>query len=123
MSYCRFSYHSDVYCYESCHGGWVVNVATRRHVSSEPYPEMLDGWWKPEVDPNDVLKAYQAQMKWYREASLEPITIDPPAEDQCLSTPLEAAEYLEHLKSMGYIVPQEAIDALRDEALNPETEA
>jgi len=44
MSYCRFSsddFQCDVYVYESCHGGFDLHVAGRRHEFKEPIPEKI----------------------------------------------------------------------------------
>ena len=120
MSYCRFGHGSDAYCYESVHGGWMVHVGTQRHVSDQPFPTMPDRWW--EAHPAKVAEAYKAQTAWYKTAHLEPIGINPPAEDAMFDTPSDAADYLEHMKAMGYEIQQGAIDSLREDALNPDPE-
>ena len=118
MSYCRFGYNSDVYCYKSCYGGWQVHVATHRHVSDIPFPDDARGWRR--ADPFEVREAHRAQMAWYKDAKIEPINIVPKGVDANLDTPREAADYLEHLRSLGYTVPQFAIDSLREEAISRE---
>lgn len=112
MSYCRWSPSSDVYVYESVSGGWQVNVAENRPVNTYPYPEFPQDWQL--LDKDEIQRIVAAQKAWHESTTREPITLG--GTDGLFSGPGEAADHLEHLRSLGYIVPQFAIDCLREEA-------
>ena len=112
MSYCRWGYHSDVYCYEHCDGGFVTHVAQNRRVSDDPYPELPEAWWL--MDGDEALKIIRAQNAWHQMARVEPIGLPCDGKDYSDETEAECADRLEHLRSLGYKVPQGAIDMLRE---------
>lgn len=113
MSYCRWSsddYQCDVYVYEGF-GGWVTHVASRRPVFSSELP--------PPTSMNDVdyfVERCQIVLKMLDQAKLEPIGLKHDGETFVDNSPKECAETLEYLQSVGYNVPQYAIDALKSEA-------
>jgi hypothetical protein len=96
MSYCRWGADSDVYVYEDCAGGWTTHVCNRRK--------------KAEFSPTQdtTIKDF---MDGYAEIGL-------PSDggDYYDETPTQCADRLELLRNEGYIVPQYAIDSLREEA-------
>ncbi|PXV54210.1 hypothetical protein SAMN04487785_11410 [Dyella jiangningensis] len=116
MSYCRFSSNDflcDVYVYESCLGGWEIHVAANRVVFKEPLPDPLP--WSAEN-----AEACVARM---RKVSAmvdvaDRVDIDLPHAGESFneSSPGECADRLEYLRGLGYVVPQHAIDTLREEA-------
>jgi hypothetical protein len=58
--------------------------------------------------------------KWMIDATLVPIGLPHDGEMYSFATASEAAEKMEELRSVGYNVPQYAIDALRAEAQEEE---
>lgn len=114
MSYCRFSsddWASDVYVYESGSGLWVTRVAGNRTTGDIPKTPPLT---TETVDA--YVAAHRVQMAYLRSAPREPITL--PYAGTALSdyTPGACADRLEHLRALGYHVPQYALDRLRAEA-------
>lgn len=115
MSYCRFStdqFRCDVYVYEHC-GGWhQIHVAGNKHVSDKPRPApvSLDAPFAEYMAADDALTA------WMDQATRVAIDLPHAGESFECAGPLECAEKLEELKALGYVVPQFAIDALREEA-------
>jgi hypothetical protein len=116
MSYCRFStndFTCDVYCYESCDGGWDIHVAAVRHRLKKLPPPIpfdlanLDAWFE----------RHKKVMKMVRRAKRYPIGL--PCDGQSYNEPTAATagRRLIELKCIGYNVPQEAIDALIEESL------
>jgi hypothetical protein len=144
MSYCRFSsmnWQCDVYVYEDVMGGWTTHVARQRRVFG-PIPDVP--WGKlltfGEYDREARKMVYPSI--WHRAASnlffglvafwhnkvhmgtlrwipLRPIGLQHDGASFNDATPGECANRLEHLRSLGYVVPQRAIDALREEQLQP----
>jgi hypothetical protein len=142
MSYCRFSsdnFMSDVYVYEDCMGGWTTHVAGNRLILP-PIPCLPISWLircdsKVKIDPETRKVIYP---NWWR-ALTSPIgcrlfswshrlhlwsvgrwprrSIELPyAGDRCNDpTPGACADRLEHLRRLGYRVPQRVIDRLRED--------
>ncbi len=115
MSYCRWSsddFQCEVYVYESCYGGFVTHVAGIRYVFSEPLPapisihEDLNGWSERRHRISDMVER----------AERRPIGLPHDGKSFNDETAALCADRLESLRSMGYNVPQRAIDALREEA-------
>lgn len=115
MSYCRFStddFRCDIYCYESCSGGWDIHVAAVRHRLKNlpppvPFdPEHLDVWFE----------RHQKVMKRISRAKRYPIGLPHDGKSFNEPTAEAAANRLIELKRIGYNVPQDAIDALLEEA-------
>lgn len=117
MSYCRWSsdqHKSDVYVYDS--GPFIVtHVACNKRVLAE-------GDERPE--PVSILDAGpEAYLAYTREleavlsrAELVPIGLPFDGESFTDPTPAEAAIRLKELRSLGYYVPQFAIDTLLEDA-------
>ena len=116
MSYCRWSsddFQCDVYCYESVYGGFETHVAGLRRVFKEPLP--------PEVPfEKEHLEAFVARrqkiMAMCEESTLVKIGLPCDGKDFIDDDAGSCAARLMDLKSMGYRVPQYAIDALFEEA-------
>jgi hypothetical protein len=125
MSYCRWStdqFRSDVYCYEAGHG-FVIHVAANRLVSDQPRPERkTDGvsWDDPRwVDLS--LEDWNALDAWCKAARREPITLEHAGEELVERTAGECADRLRYLRGLGYCVPQQALEALDEEAAEVNT--
>jgi hypothetical protein len=115
MSYCRFStddFTCDVYCYESCGGGWDIHVAAVRHRLKKlpppvPFePENLTSWFE----------RHEKVMKMVGRAKRYPIGLPHDGKIYNEPTAAAAAQRLIELKRVGYNVPQDAIDALLKES-------
>jgi len=120
MSYCRWSsddYQCDVYVYESS-DGYETLVATRRPVFAEPLPPPLESWsvsaW---MDRHRVVSAMLER------ATYVAIDLTGAGASYCNDTPGECADLLERLRADGFNVPQDAIDALRDDQAELDSEA
>lgn len=112
MSYCRFSsddWRCDVYVYCSAHG-YVIHVAGRRHVFKEPLPEPVS------LGNDKWLDRHQKVSEMLKEAELVDIGLPNDGESYTNETAGECADKLLELREVGYIVPQYAIDGLREEA-------
>lgn len=120
MSYCRFSsddFASDVYCYESVGDFFAIHVAGNRIVPCEPLPE-------PIPLTQDNIKGWVARRKVVSEilGRSPHVAIGLPHDGETFSEPDAAAcaDRLVALRALGYVVPQYAIDELRDEAREAE---
>ena len=115
MSYCRFSCMDgacDVYCYESVHGGFVTHVATNRIVFVEPLPPSVPF----ETGRMDEFLSRSRQVASIIDRSARvPIGLPHDGEEFVTETASETADLLERLLSLGYQLPQYAIDNLRAE--------
>jgi hypothetical protein len=116
MSYCRWSsddHKCDVYVYEHCDGGYVTHVASKRYTADTPCPTTPKEWG---TMPTELFAdALAAQRTWLDAATLVPIGLPHDGESFSDDTPGECAARLESLRALGYIVPQYAIDALKEE--------
>jgi len=116
MSYCRFSsddWKSEVYCYESCYGGFVICLAGNKVIGDVP---------KLDWSSSDALQAtYQAQMDYLETAERRDIELPYAGEQFTVDTAEECAEKLIYLRDLGYYVPQRAIDALIEESKENES--
>ncbi len=121
MSYCRFSsdqFRCDVYVFEHCGGWWQIYVAGNKLVSDTPRPEFTAGdWW---ARGEEGIAAYTAcdtaLCEWMEQAQRVAIELPHAGEGFELGSPGDCADTLVMLKELGYVVPQSAIDALREEA-------
>ena len=114
MSYCRWSSNDflcDVYVYEHVHGGWTTHVATHKRVYKQPLPPPID------IDAPD--RANRFVERWAAvdaiERELVPIGLPDDGKTFEDATPGKCADRLEGLMATGYMVPQSAIDTLREE--------
>ena len=119
MSYCRFSsddFMCDVYVYETIHGGFQVHVAGNRLVYKEPIPPEVP---IPEKNEGPEFEAfvsrYRTMQRMRDEAEREYIDLPYAGDTFGFSSAGECANKLEELRTLGYNVPQYAIDALREE--------
>lgn len=115
VSYCRWSsddFQCDVYVYEDVGGGWTTHVAGSRYVHQKEMPPLIsfladpDGWFKRHEEVKGLIDA----------AGMETIKLPHAGESFNDPTPQACADRLESLRALGYIVPQYAIDTLREEA-------
>ena len=114
MSYCRWSsddYQCDVYVYEHVEGGFDTHIAGYRYKFSEPLPPPIN----IRDDPEAWYARHQAVLAMTRGADMVPIDLPLAGAKFCHDTAEECAEWLEELRKIGFIVPQYAIDALREE--------
>lgn len=142
----------DVYVYEDVSGGWTTHVAGRKLKKKVPdevkamYPETGDPEWV-----SKYMAANEAEKKWrdslecdehtvnylQSDGSTKPGIYRSPKDSEYRdlsevgseagesfndSTPGECADRLEALRTKGFNVPQYAIDSLREEARELETE-
>lgn len=128
MAYARFSsvdHTSDVYVYASDQG-FVTNVAARRLVLAEPLPERIElpdlpeaGTGVTEEEWSRASAAYlerrSAVSKIIDRSESVPIGLAHDGEEFVHETAAECADNLERLRALGYIVPDFAIRALREE--------
>lgn len=119
MSYCRWSsndFRCDVYVYGAVGGGFQIHVATRRIVYKAPIPPEVP---LPDSDEGPEFDAWQGRLKTMNrmrdEADRVKIGLPHDGETFSHETPGECADQLEALRTLGYIVPQYAIDQLRRE--------
>ena len=116
MSYCRWSsddFRCDVYCYEDIYLGYTIHVAGRRIVfdGTEPNPVEL------RKDNIEEFAKYQEDFSnWIGTAQRIDIGLPHDGESFSFYDPEETANKLEELRNIGYMVPQYAIDALREES-------
>lgn len=119
MSYCRWSscdFACDVYVYEDCGGGFTTHVAGARVETDEAMPPsiQLDQHRIPEWLERD--EKVSAIINRGRRVA---ITLEHAGESFNDPDASACADRLESLRALGYMVPQFAIDALREEAATP----
>lgn len=115
MSYCRFSsdnFRCDLYCYESCYGGWITHVAGNRIIGDLPSmptsQEILD-------DPKRATLQLNAHLNAVRGATREPI--GGPCDGETFNDPTleDFLRRLVSLREMGYRFPDGVLEAVREE--------
>lgn len=143
MSYCRWSsdhFECDVYVYADVNGGWTTHVAQRR--LKHRVPDEIKAM--PQDTGAEWYAAYEAEKKWRESLPCDETTVNylqkdgttkpgpwrTPKDSEYFDlsaigpesgesynhdTPGECADWLVALKSKGFLVPQYAIDALREE--------
>lgn len=127
MSYCRFSsdrHGCDVYVYADVHGGYTCHVAARKIVNlhEAPHcPDLIDyprggnGEITEEALADFVVK-HRAYMDWLQnEAIRENIGLEFDGETFNTETATSMGNELKLLQTMGYSVPEYAIEALWEE--------
>lgn len=123
MSYCRWSSmngYCDVYVYEDALGCWVTHVATHRPPPGAPHAD-FDLLFDADMKVTDTTQAryFEAQKKraaWDKKNPSIPIDHPLAGESFRHSSPEECADQLETLKAEGFVVPDTAIQGLREEA-------
>ena len=103
---------SEVYVYESVHGGYVTHVAKTRVTFKQELPPQVpfdldycEEWLARHRKVSDMLS----------KADLNPIGLPHDGEVFVDYTAFEAANRLESLKAIGYRVPEDVIKELREE--------
>jgi hypothetical protein len=113
MSYCRWScddFRSDVYCYAHVDGTWTTHVAGNKVVGEVPHvPCILD------VPPEEFAAAHKTQMEFLDKAERRPIGLAHDGETFKDAGRQEMIDRLLYLRSIGYHVPEHALERLRDE--------
>lgn len=107
MSYCRWScmdHLCDVYAYEHCEGGFVVNVASKRPDYKEPLPpqtslEDFEAFAQRQIDMKEIMDRTE----------FKPIGLPFDGETFWLETEDEMIMKLEELREIGYNVPDYAL--------------
>lgn len=107
----------DVYVYEDVSGGWTTHVASGR-LAFRPLPDL-------NLMKFPGNRAWALLWLWWHRLSLLSLKLIPTREiglehDGATfnhATPGECAAWLEHLREVGYCVPQYAIDDLREDQL------
>lgn len=121
MSYCRFSsedFQCDVYVYAHCAGGYATHVAGNRVVFTEPLPARADFT----TDPMAYVVRCRQVGAIVEKARRVPIGLPHDGAAFLDARAEECADRLEQLRDLGYRVPQYAIDALRAEHADDDTE-
>ena len=124
MSYCRFSsdnFMSSVYVYADFSGGYTIHVASHKCIFS-PIPSFPISWSYSE---SKILKtlfwwSYKIHMWTVRNIPMRDITLPCAGDTYCLPDIESCINKLQELRAIGHRVPQQAIDRLREEQLNPE---
>ena len=114
MSYCRFGPESDVYVYEDVSGGWTIHVADAaglEHPRGEPYPQMDFS------SPEAITDSLDAMSRWREEAVRYDRGLEQVKEYYNVPSQVECLDLLLHLRSLGYTVPEHAIERLEEEIL------
>jgi len=126
MSYCRWStddFQCDVYVYSDVSGGITTVVAGNRLIYKSELPAPIPWPEKDDLDNEEVMQAWGEKYKerydlmaQLREEA-DRVYIDLPYAGESFNdaTPGAAADRLQELKDLGYVVPQEVIDTLRRE--------
>jgi hypothetical protein len=125
MSYCRWScenYYCDAYVYENVAGYWVTHLASNRYPPGAPLrglAAMTSAIHNGEKDHTKLIETYNAADQKFKEWEKEnkPFKIDHPKAGKSFfhCTPGECADNLECLQKEGFVIPQYAIDGLREE--------
>jgi len=144
MSYCRFSsdnFKSDVYCYESCYGGFTIHIAGNKK-KYRPIPDIP--WSKlprfgskligrelvyPSKTKEVMAKiVFGLAMHWHRLHIWSvgvipnvPLNLPHDGETMQADDAGECAKILIMLRDLGYHVPQYAIDTLIEESKENES--
>lgn len=141
MSYCRFSsmnWRCHVYVYEDVNGGWTTHVASRKRIFP-PIPDFFNlrlptfgAVWDKEFrhakypSLRQKLAAsclYSFVAFWHNRVHMASLGLIPsrriglPHDGKTFNdvTAGECADRLESLRQVGYVVPQYAIDSLRED--------
>lgn len=117
MSWCRWSsmeFSCDLYVFES-NAGVEVHVAGRRYVidrsSLPPGGQFGSAAWRERHQAlGDRLRACQD------DDDFEPIELPHAGESRVFATPVEAADWIDELEDLGYVVPPGMTDEWREEA-------
>lgn len=112
MTYCRFSsdnFKSEIYCYEA-EGGIAIHVATKRLVTCIPPLPNLN-----ETSLTDFCKAREIQKSILHNAEYEKIDLEYNGESFYNLDKQDALDWLEYLRTLGYHVPNFAIECLKEE--------
>ena len=120
MSYCRFSsgnFYCDAYVYESCDGGFVTHLASRRFPPGSP-PDPFSVYMS--TKSQDAYEAASDALKaWRKTAKMVDIDHLEAGASFSHDTARECAENLIRLRGEGFVIPQRAIDALLSEDQSP----
>lgn len=113
MSYCRWSsdnWKSDVYVYEDVGGGWTIHVAGNKTIEPAPTVPALGS-----VSNEEWLAAHKVQMAFLNTAPRKSIGLSHDGQSFNEDDIPTTISRLLELRSMGYHVPEYALESLRDE--------
>jgi hypothetical protein len=125
MSYCRWSsdaFGCDVYVYEDVNGGYTCHVARRRMSDREGEPAIPDIRLILDDRINEYMDIHKVWDAWRDTKELVNIGLNHDGESFNVDTAGDMADLLIELKTMGYHVPQYAIDSLQEESLYEDKE-
>ena len=111
MWYCRWSsdnWKSDVYCYESACGGFVLHVAAMRR---DPPVQTKFDW----TTATTVIETMRKQRQELDAAELVPIGLPHDGKSFAFDTVAELYDFLLELRDIGYHVPEFALKAIKEE--------
>lgn len=114
MSWCRWSsldWRCDLYVYES-ERGVEVDVAVRRRIID---PESLPAPIDPAVDIDAWAQRADEVHEIVRRADMIPIGLPHDGEYRTFDTLDEAADWIDELDRMGYVVPEGMTDQMRED--------
>lgn len=114
MSYCRWSsndFDCDLYIYES-DAGFQVRVASGRHDIDR---SLLPPPVSYADDPGGWFARGTAVTELVRGATVVPIGLPHDGESHTFDTAGECADFVERLAAVGYHVPADVVDALRED--------
>ena len=114
MSYCRWSKGSDIYAYHNTMGHYSTNVARSRRVDEPDFPSLSVG------TPQEWLAAYEVYKVELKKCPLVPIGLPHDGESFADDDIESFRDRLTSLRSLGYLVPEYAFEAIQDEIDNPE---
>lgn len=124
MSFCRWSClngYSDVYVYEG-RQGYVTHVARKRRPPGAPRSGM-DAFYEvmaADGSGEEMAEAYRSadakRQEWDEAHPLAPIDHPEAGANFCHDDADECAANLERLRREGFVVPEWAIESLREEA-------
>lgn len=115
MSYCRFGMSSDVYCYANMYGGYTTHVAGNRLHGTPPDRPSIHAFARGEMTAEEYVERNSAFHKWCQTADRKPIGLPHDGASFDDSGPHEALARLESLRADGYLVPDCALESLREE--------
>jgi len=121
VSYCRWScddFQCDLYCFESCYGGYETNVAGKRYVFAEPLPPPV------EMDPKNTeawLTRYRAVREILDRSEMQPIGLPHDGATFNDDTPQEFLATLLMLREAGYRFPDYVLGRVREEIADTPT--
>jgi hypothetical protein len=114
VSFCRWStddFQCDLYCYESCYGGFQTEVAGNRVIYSEPLPPEVPFDW-PGLEWRS---RHEKVMQMVKSAKCEPLGLPHDGESFNDETLEDFLARLLMLREAGYRFPDYVLERVREE--------